>query len=53
MGPRKDTSTRGATNSKRGKGRALSPSTQQDKQVGVLVQDLLLDEDYDRYIEKF
>ena len=53
MGPRKDTSTRGATNSKRGKGRALSPSTQQDKQVGVLVQDLLLDEYYDRYIEKF
>jgi len=50
MGPRKDTTTRGATNSKRGKGRAPPPSTQQ---VGILVQDLLLDEDYDRYIEKF
>ena len=50
MGPRKDKTTRGATNSKREKGRAPPPSTQQ---VGILVQDLLLDEDYDRYIEKF
>jgi hypothetical protein len=41
MGPRKDKTTRGATNSKRGKGRAPPPSTQQ---VGVLVLDLLLDE---------
>jgi len=50
MGPQKDTTTKGATNSKRGKGSAPPPSTQQ---VGVLGQDLLLDEDYDRYIEKF
>jgi len=43
MGPK-----RGAT-TQRGKGRGPPHSTQQ---VGILVQDLLLDEDYDRYIEK-
>ena len=50
MGPRKDTTTRGGANSKRGKGRSTIPTTQQ---VGILVQDLLHAEDYDRYIEKF
>jgi len=45
MGPK-----RGAA-SKRGKGRGPPPPTQE--QVEILVQDLLSDEDYDRYIEKF
>lgn len=50
MGPRKVTNTRGAANSKRGRGRGPIPTTQK---VGILAQDLLHAEDYDRYIEKF
>jgi len=45
MGPK-----RGAA-SKKGKGRGPPPPTQ--KQVWILVQDLLNDEEYDKYNEKF
>jgi len=45
MGPKMGTA------SKRGKGRAPPPPSQ--KEAGFLVQDLLSDEDYDRYIKKF
>jgi len=44
MGPKRGASTQ------RGEDKRPPPSTQQ---VGILVQDLFLDEDYDRYIEKF
>jgi len=45
MGPKRGTA------SQREKGRGHPPPTQE--QVGILAQDLLHDEDYDRYIEKF
>jgi hypothetical protein len=45
MGPKRGSA------SKRGKGRGPPPPSQ--KEAGILVQDLLSDEDYDRYIKKF
>jgi len=51
MGPKRGVSNQSGAASNRGKGRGPPPPNQ--GQIGILVQDLLHDEDYNRYIKKF